>query len=431
MKQKGVFRPKYITEEGEAKLKEFISKNPGRYARQLFLREHPECVRESKIYWIRYSCRGCPHHPRGGKHRESTHTESITEAKRTLHSRQGASADGKPIFSKAERVTINELLGLVVADYGNNGLKTLPDVEMRIKLHVLPFFAGRTAQSIRTADIETYKTKRLNERIRPSSRKKTQQDQPAKQPMRMTAPSTINRELSIIQRAFSLGLEQDLIMNQTCRIKKFREDNARQGFVTEEQFETLCKFLPADVAAPVRFAFETGWRMNSEILSRTWAHVDFNSGVIRLESGETKNGEGRTFPLIGKLLKILEEQKAIQQNRIRESGQFCSLLFHHDGKPMSYKDKRGQYKPSTYFRKAWIKACEKARLAGQIPHDFRRVAVSRFERSGITRKVGMQLSGHLTESIFNRYNIVRSQDMEDAREKLEGSARVKKSGAMK
>jgi integrase len=128
---------------------------------------------------------------------------------------------------------------------------------------------------------------------------------------------------------------------------------------------------------------------------------------------------------------ILKEQKQIQQNLIRESGSFCSLVFHHEGKPMSYKDKRGQYKPSTYFRKAWMKACEQAGLAGRIPHDFRRVAISRFERSGITRKVGMQLAGHLTENIFNRYNIVRSQDLEDARAKLENSAPVLRSGAAK
>jgi integrase len=208
----------------------------------------------------------------------------------------------------------------VLSDYKNNRLKTLPDVEMRMKLHVLPFFSGRFAQSLRTADIEAYKTKRLNEEA---------------------AVATINRELSIVQRAFSLGVEQDLIMNQFCKVKKFKEDNACQGFVTQEEFETLCKHLPADVSAPVRFAFETGWRMNSEILTRTWANVDFNSGIIRLESDETKNGESRVFPLTAKLRKILEEQKIIHQDLIRNNGLFCSLVFHHDGKPMIYRDKRG------------------------------------------------------------------------------------------
>jgi hypothetical protein len=41
------------------------------------------------------------------------------------------------------------------------------------------------------------------------------------------------------------------------------------------------------------------------------------------------------------------------------------------------------------------------------------------------------LSAHLTENIFSRYNTVRSQDLEHARAKLEGSAQSMKSGAVK
>jgi hypothetical protein len=111
---------------------------------------------------MEYACRGCGIHPRGGMHRESTRTESLTEAKRTRESRVGQVADGKPVFAKAERVTINELLDLVLSDYRNNGQKTLPDVEMRIKLHLLPFFAGRTAHSLRRlVTLKLTKTKGL------------------------------------------------------------------------------------------------------------------------------------------------------------------------------------------------------------------------------------------------------------------------------
>jgi integrase len=43
---------------------------------------------------------------------------------------------------------------------------------------------------------------------------------------------------------------------------------------------------------------------------RTWAHVDFQSGWLRLEPGETKNAEGRQFPLTPALRAVLVRQRA-------------------------------------------------------------------------------------------------------------------------
>ena len=40
-----------------------------------------------------------------------------------------------------------------------------------------------------------------------------------------------------------------------------------------------------------------GWRVKSEILTRPWSYMDFRSGWLRLEPGETKNDEGHQFPL--------------------------------------------------------------------------------------------------------------------------------------
>jgi len=51
----------------------------------------------------------------------------------------------------------------------------------------------------------------------------------------------------------------------------------------------------------------TGWRVKSEILTRQWAHVDFHSGWLR--PGETKNAEGRQFPLTPALRAVLERQR--------------------------------------------------------------------------------------------------------------------------
>lgn len=370
-------------------------------------RDDAGTVKQSAVWWMRFSCRGCPLHPSGGKHRESTEKTGITDAKRERDKKVGAAASGQIVNpASAEKVTMDELFELVLTEYRTVPTKktgrlrkTLYKIESELKLHLRPFFSGRRAQSLSEADIDTYKDKRRGEKA---------------------SYASINNELAVLTLAFKLGLKKRKITGKLCIVERYSVDNARTGTFTEQQFHTLCKYLPPDVAAAVEFEFETGWRGNSEVLTRTWGHVDQQAGLIFLEAQETKNAKPRVYPYFEnpRVNRIIDEQWSVHQQLLRRAI-MCKWIFHHDGKALFYlNEKQGQKRPSAYFQNAWNKARLKAGVPNAIPHDFRRAAITRYEAEGISRKVAMQLSGHLTESVYDRYNIPDLSNLKQAVRKL-------------
>jgi integrase len=162
------------------------------------------------------------------------------------------------------------------------------------------------------------------------------------------------------------------------------------------------------------FAFLTGWRTPSEILPLEWRRVDWTAGEIRLEAGTTKNGDGRVFPFTQELRRVLEAQRDAAE-RLAGSGLTVTHVFcYHAGQ------KRGRRMSESAYIQAWWRARQAAGCPDRIPHDFRRTAVRNLVRAGVPERVAMQLTGHKTRAIFERYNIVSPGDLRDAAHRLDG-----------
>jgi integrase len=314
--------------------------------------------------------------------RESADTTDKAEARRLLQQRLGEVATGKFSGPAAERVTFEELIDGLLMDYQVNGKKSLPWVRIKVEKHLVPFFAGRKAHDIKTADVEAFITKRQKERA---------------------SNGEINRELAALKRAFNLALKKEQITRKPY-IPMLPEHNVRQGFFESWEFDALLPKLPDYLRPPLTFAFYTGWRLQSEILPLTWDRVGLEAGTVRLYRGTTKGKDGRVIALPQILRQILESQW--QEHLVHYPD--CLWVFHHQGERIGS------------FRKTWTRACKEAGLAvKKIPHDFRRTAVRNLVRAGVPERVAMTITGHKTRDVFERYNIVSAGDLEEAARRID------------
>ena len=74
---------------------------------------------------------------------------------------------------------------------------------------------------------------------------------------------------------------------------------------------------------------------------------------------------------------------------------------------------------ATNFRKAFRKAADAVGLRQLLAYDLRRSAVRNLKRAGVDTHIAMKISGHKTENVFRRYNIVDVADVKKAMRKVE------------
>jgi integrase len=335
-------------------------------------------VKVANTWMISYSVHG-------QRHKESTGSTNKADAVRLLKQRITDAGNGKPVGSQLERTTLADILEILIDNYKANDRRSLKRARFAVD-HLTDFFgANCRARDITSDRITSYQASRLAEDA---------------------ARATINVECAMLRRAFRLAAKAGRVAGRP-EFDMLQANNTRTGFFEVDQYHSVLSHLPDYLKPVITTAYITGWRTDSELLSRQWRHVDLERGWLRLDPGESKSKAPRAFPLTDELKAVLEAQRDHVRAIEHATGAIIPWIFiHPDGTRIKN------------FRGAWAKACRAAGAPGRLVHDFRRTAVRNLERAGVPRSAAMAMVGHKTASIYQRYAIVDSTMLQDAAAKL-------------
>ena len=332
----------------------------------------------SANFWIQY-------HRNGKPYRESAHTVKEKVAEKFLQQRLAEVCTGNFIGPRIERITVTELADDLLLAYKTGtikGQKSQEWAKRRWKLHLEPFLGEFRAVQVGTDLLNRYVQQRQQEGAE---------------------NATINRELAFLKRAFRLALTASPAkVRHVPAFPHLSENNARQGFLADADYEKLvaeCAQTGLWLRAMLAVGCSFGWR-KGEVLGLRVKQVDLAAGTIRLEQGTTKNNEGRTVKMTGDVYTLIS---ACVIGKQAEEHVFSR----DDGKPV------------LDFRKAWDNACERAGVPSLMFHDLRRTGARNLRRLGVSEGVIQKIGGWKTRSVFDRYNIIDTADLEDAARRLD------------
>lgn len=341
-------------------------------------RRGEEC--KAKCWTVKYYVNGKPIE-------FSTKTEDYEEALTILRERMAKAARIRQHSLDPSFVKIDQLLDLLIEDYEFKRRGSLVDTKARVEKNLRPFFGAKKVVDTTTSLLKKYISSR-----------------------RGAEAATINKEMALLRRAFRLGFQHDPpLAEKVPHFPMLEVDNARQGIITDNQYRALYNALMDRPYARVALviAYHTGAR-KGEIRKIRLESVDLKNKRIELTRKTTKNKTARYLPIYGDMRAEIE--MAMSTARQEKS----PFLIQKDGKPVFD------------FEKAWKTACKTANVPQALFHDLRRTAITNMIEAGYSEKDAMEMSGHKTRHIFERYHIVRPQRQQELAQKLENHLNQKR-----
>ena len=321
--------------------------------------------------------------PNGKQKRESVGV-SIEKAKETNEKRKGQVREGDISSIPKPKLTFKQLTEWILGLENIKAKKYYATLEYNLN-SFCAVFGDTVASRIKPFDLENYQAARKSQGL---------------------SDSYIDQEIGAAKNVINRAYDNDLVSLDTVRafqkVKKLlkRNANARDMIITRNQLKNIIKNISPYAKPIVAMAYYTGMR-REEILSLTWDKVDMKGGVIRLEAKDTKDNEPRTIPICDELHKMIK--------RIPRSIHTPYVFLYHGQRVRD-------------IRTAFRNACAKAGIpygrnsqGGITFHDLRHTFNTNMRRSGVPESVIMEITGHATREMFDRYNTI---DLEDVREAI-------------
>jgi len=255
-----------------------------------------------------------------------------------------------------------------------------------LKVH----FGNRKIRSITHGDIRTYKALRLKTpTMHDLARHKKALKKDSKAQLQVTRTiAAVNRELDKMKRIFNWAIRQSFLLKspfQSGEPLVSHADEVHRERVLSREEET--RLLAAIDVEPKRehlrgillIALDCALR-RGEIVTLTWADVDFDRRTITVQAFNAKTARARTVAMTARV--------------------YADLYARHSC--TSYEP-HARIFPVHEIKRSFRSACRRAGVQGFRLHDCRHTAITRMIRAGLPPVEVMRVSGHTTLSCLYRY----------------------------
>ncbi|GAX60379.1 site-specific tyrosine recombinase [Candidatus Scalindua japonica] len=203
------------------------------------------------------------------------------------------------------------------------------------------------------------------------------------------SPSTVNRELYMLSKAFNLAVKEWewLKDNPVSRVQKERENNEVDRWLTEDEERRLLGNSPDWLREIIVFALNTGLRQD-ELLSLEWSRVNLLRKTILIQ--KTKNNKPNTLPLNSIALNVLMKKHESKVRSIKNDLVFIS--------------KSGSKICKRNLIRAFAQALEKAEIKDFTFHCLRHTFATRLAQNGVDIYKIAKLLNHKDLKNTQRYS---------------------------